>query len=90
MTKKDSGLLANYKRARYTSIWEAYQKPSQAKQRAEQHIREEMFVRGYGYKVCSNNIRVFTCAYLYDENDKTYMVYHTHANTYLFDTEGEI
>ena len=86
MTKKELGMYHNWLNAEDSSVYEAYERPSYAKVRAEQSIIDEMVsVCGYGYRVTSHNTFNFACAYKYMKDGVERMVYNTHANRYDFE-----
>lgn len=85
MTKQQQTLLANYRRARKTSVWEAYKSPSVFKTRAEWFILQEMDKNnGHDYYVTTYGCQHFSCAYLYEKDNQTRLRYHTAYNVYDF------
>lgn len=77
MTKQ--GMIDRYKVARYGSLAEAYRTGgSYYKRHAEEAILREMKgIGGYGFRITSANTYHFSCAYLYDKDGETFLVYHT-------------
>lgn len=86
MTKKQQIMLRNYNYANDTTIYEAYERPSYYKVRAEQRILDEMRNNnGYDYRICGHNSCTFSCAYQYrDDKQLLHLVYHTAYNRYDF------
>lgn len=93
--KKYSALLESYRHAvntrGYRMVNDCYDKPSAAKDAAENAIWIEMKQRnGYGYAVTSYNTMFFSCAYLFPHPDDGNMIlcYETPYNTYYIDAAG--
>lgn len=50
----------------YPRVCDVYNRPSQAKERAEESVLSEMWRKsGYGYRVITHNAQTFTCGYEY-------------------------
>ena len=90
MNKKQTRIFDDYNRSKWSSIYEAYNRPSEAKFDAERMILQEMyFYNGFGYRILSKNTYNFSCAYLYDnkKDGKRHIVYHTSVNKLDFPVE---
>lgn len=86
MNKKEIGLIASYNYAARNPkhIRDCYINPSSAKIAAEERILREMVdCNGRGYTVCGHNCNLFSAGYTFHKDGKTYLCYHTHANTYI-------
>nr|DAT33547.1 MAG TPA: hypothetical protein [Caudoviricetes sp.] len=93
--KKYAALLEYYRRAinthGYRIVHDCYDKPSAAKDAAENRILNEMIERnGYGYTVTGYNCMRFSCAYLFPhpEDGNLILCYETPAHTYYIDAAG--
>lgn len=86
MTKKNQGLYENYLRAVSSDdvyLSDVYGSYSTAKERAWNWCFTKMQSQnGYGFRIVSHNIMVFTCAWLYDAEDGTHMNYETAQHSY--------
>lgn len=69
----------NYK----PTIYHAYQKPSYSKLKAYNEIKQDYYNnKGYQFTLLGHNSSFFTCGYLIDIEDKTYLIIETYCNTY--------
>lgn len=85
LNKKQRQLFYNYKNSNMHSLRDLYIHCSYEKQDAEQDIIREMLdANGYGFKICGGNSCTFSCAYCYDLDGFTHLVYHTYANKHDF------
>lgn len=85
MNKKEIGMLATYNHAARTPryVRDCYIRPSEAKIAAEERILREMLDRGgRGYTVCGHNCDMFSAAYTFVKDGKTFVCYHTASHVY--------
>lgn len=93
--KKYAALLETYRNAikmhGYRQVHDCYDKPSAAKDAAENRIWQEMVDRyGYGYAITGYNRMTFSCAYLFPhpEDGNLILCYETPCHTYYLDAAG--
>ena len=93
--KKYAALLESYRNTvntrGYGMVHDCYDKPSGAKDAAENRIWLEMKERnGYGYTVTSYNAMRFSCAYLFPhpEDGNLILCHKTPYHTYYIDAAG--
>lgn len=68
-TKKAAQYLNSYNRSRIFDIYEAYEKPSSAKIKADYFCKEQMYKEGgHGYKIIGYNCNFFTVAWIAGNN----------------------
>lgn len=84
-------IYRNYSNSTIYNVVNAYKTGcSNYKIQAENDIKQEMLNKnGFGYRIISSNGFMFTCGYLYrDENDNLILVYHskTKRDEILVDT----
>ena len=88
-TKEYNNLLEQYKRYKerfYISVYDAYNRPSIYKVRAEDDIKKAMREQNGGcYYIWSYNTCFFSCSYEYTENNKTYLKIFTKSNIKLLE-----
>ena len=86
MTKKQQGMLYNYKRATATELDEVYTTYSTAKKRACKDCKRICMINnGINPSICSANTFGFTFAFLYVDSDKNVRLYYmTPQNNYDF------
>ena len=80
MYKYQLAIIESYNRASYTSVWEAYGKPSHAKHNIEHHIITDMLsLGGYDYRVTSHNTFYFCAGFRFIAKDtgKEHLRYYT-------------
>lgn len=90
MTKKQESMLWSYEHARCTTLYEAYNKCSRAKEQAYQYCLELMArLNGYGGRITGASSHFFSFAFKYYDADihKECLCYCTHANDYKFPIE---
>lgn len=78
-------MLYQYFTARWSSVKEAYTKPSTRKVAIEQSIMADMVNSdGYYYKVMSRNVYKFTCGYMTGAgiNRKVHLIYPSHDEVF--------
>ena len=81
ITKKQAEIINRYNRSTSYGLRDVYERYSTAKAVAEEDILREMRNRnGYGYKILGAHSCTFSCAYLYDVDNTTFIVYHTAQN----------
>lgn len=87
MTKREQGMYENYKRAKYTELWQVYNSWSGAKQRALDECKEDNYNHGGGIGyICTWNSNIFTYAYEYiGDKGENRLRYHTATNVYDFE-----
>lgn len=84
MYKYQIACLDSYNRASYTSVYQAYNKPSYAKHNIEQHIISDMhMVDGYDYRVTSHNTFSFCAGFRFinKETGIEHLMYYTPSRT---------
>lgn len=70
------------------SIFKAYKKPSTAKIYAFNNIKNEMSeVGGYGLRVTHAGSHYFSVAYLLNEDNKKWLIYHTRTKCFKISYE---
>lgn len=89
LTQKQLDIYASYKyftrRHGCRDIWEAYNRPSEAKCRAYRHITALCErLNGWGNAVCGASCYHFSQGFLYKQDGKTWLHYETHANAWDF------
>lgn len=84
MYKYQSAFIANYNKASYKSVYEAYSKPSQAKYNIEHNIISDMLaLGGYDYRVTSHNTFSFCAGFRFVDKvtGKEHLMYYTPSRT---------
>ena len=77
-TLQAQSMINNYLNTRKDCIFEVYEKPSAAKINAFNDIKKEMSdIGGYDIRVTTAGKNYFSVAYLLDENDEKWLIYHT-------------
>ena len=90
MTKKQIGMLENYRSATATNLWDVYTTFSKAKRNAYDYCRRVQYeMHGTAGRICSANTYQFTYAFTYvNDNGKESLCYITPSNNYTFEIEG--
>ena len=86
MTKKNQGMLWSYEHATARTIWDAYERPSRAKEEAYQvdclgQLKE---LDGYDGRITGASSHFFSYAFRYMKDGVERLRYITHANNYDF------
>lgn len=85
MTKAQKQLYNAWRRARHETIWDAYARPSFAKEEAYEYCLKDMREHnGFSGRITSANSFHFSFAYIYDTEKDKRLRYHTAANVYDF------
>ena len=87
MTKFQRGLYENHQRARFHTIWEAYEKPSYAKEKAYHDCVRKAEEKGaYEWAIPSRNTFQFSFSAIYPDKEtgELRMMYETACNSYDF------
>lgn len=90
MTKKNRSMLSSYNHATARTIWDAYTRPSNAKENAYRAIRQQMEdVDGYDLRICGASNHFFSAAYRYVDAGREMLRYITKSHEYTFPVNGE-
>lgn len=85
-TKQAEQMIRNYNYSNSCWLCQAYGRYSDAKERAENKILDEMQkIGGYSYRITGAGSCYFSCAYRLDHEGKKYLVYHTPSYRYLIE-----
>lgn len=81
MTKRNSAIVESYKSATHSELYEVYDRYSSAKAKAFDYCKGLCAKKnGNGLRILSANTFVFTAAFTYEENGKSYLMYITPSN----------
>lgn len=90
-TQKAQNFIHNYLYAKYDDVNKFYVNPSYYKVAAQEKIMAYMYhLDGWGYRVCGGNSCTYTAGWLVNWQDKIYLIYETHANTYAIEYKSEV
>ena len=87
MTKAQERMFLNHRHAIHHTIWDAYDRPSYAKEKAYEWCVEKAQSKGaFEWSIPTHNTFNFTFAFLYvdKETGEIRMGYETHANSFDF------
>lgn len=89
MTKKQESMKRAYEHAKARYLWEAYERPSEAKRSAYFDCLQDMEKHsGYGQRITGASSHFFSLAFLYDAEDGKHLRFHTHKNVFDFIVES--
>lgn len=85
MTKRENDIYNSYVRSSTTSLFQAYKKPSQAKEHGWWRCRDLCAkFNGYDLKILGYNCFMFSAAFLFDDNGYTHLMYITKNDIQVF------
>lgn len=86
MNKKQTGIYKQWLRSQKSNLYDCYKRPSEYKLNAEHSIVQSCLkLHGERFRILSHNTYTFTCAFSYENNGKTFLVYHTPYHTDAFE-----
>ena len=86
MNKKQIGIYEQWLRSQNHNLYECYKRPSKNKLNAEHSIVQSCLkLHGKRFRILAYNSYTFTCAFSYENDGKTFLVYRTPYHTEAFE-----
>lgn len=86
MNKKQTGIYEQWLRSQNLNLYDCYKRPSEHKLNAEHSIFQSCLKLGEKrFRTLAYNSYSFTCAFSYENEGKTFLVYHTPYHTEAFE-----
>lgn len=83
-TKRGKDMLTNYSWATDNDIYDAYKTPSKDKVNSFYKLKDKMKeLDGRKMRITGAGSNFYSCGYLIDIEDNTYLIYETHCNSFI-------
>lgn len=90
MNKKQTGIYNQWLRSNNLNLYDCYKRPSEYKLNAEYSIVQSCLkLHGKRFRILAYNTYSFTCAFQYENEGKTFLVYHTPYHTEAFEIPAD-